>query len=128
LIDTRNGIIPGKVMKVSPDDSTGEVTVDLSFEGALPQAARAGLNVDGVIEIERLDDVLSVGRPATGNAGGISSLFKLEADGATATRVQVKFGKSSVNTIEIIEGLTVGDKVIVSDMSAYDGVNTIRLN
>jgi HlyD family secretion protein len=127
-VDTRQGVIPGKVINVSPDDSSGMIAVDLSLEGDLPQSARAGLSVDGMIEIERLNDVLYVGRPASGKAGGISSLFKIEEGSTTATRVQVKFGKSSVQTVEIIEGLKVGDKVIISDMSAYEGVNTIRLN
>lgn len=127
-VDTREGIIPGRVIKVSPDDSSGLTAVNLSLEGDLPQSAKAGLSVDGVIEIERLDDVLYVGRPATGRADSTASLFKLEAGGTTATRVQVKFGKSSVNAVEIIEGLKVGDEVIISDMSAYAGVNAIRLN
>jgi beta-lactamase regulating signal transducer with metallopeptidase domain len=127
FIDTRNGIVSGKVMNVSSDGSSGSIAVDLSLEGALPQGARAGLNVDGVIEIDRLNDVLSVRRPANGQAGGVSSLFKLDEGGATATRVPVKFGKSSVDVIEILEGLKVGDTVIISDMSRYEGVNTIRL-
>ena len=127
-VDTRQGVIPGKVIHISSDDSSGSIAVNLSLEGDVPQSAGAGLNVDSTIEIERLDDVLFVGRPANGQAGGISSLFRLEEGGTTATRVQVRFGKSSVNTIEIIEGLNVGDKVIISDMSAHEGVNTIRLN
>ena len=127
-VDTRQGVIPSKVIHISSDDSSGSIAVNLSLEGDVPQSAGAGLNVDGTIEIERLDDVLFVGRPANGQAGGISSLFRLDEGGTTATRVQVRFGKSSVNTIEIIEGLNVGDKVIISDMSAHEGVNTIRLN
>ena len=104
------------------------IAVDLSLEGDLPQSARAGLTVDGTIDVDRIEDVLYVGRPAKGQAGGVSSLFKLEECGTTATRVQVKFGKSSVVSIEIIEGLKVGDKVITSDVSPYEGVNKIRLN
>ena len=127
-IDTRQGVIPGKVIRVSPDDSSGLIAVDLSLEGDLPQSARAGLTVDGTIDVDRGEDVLYVGRPAKGQASGVSSLFKLEEGGTTATRVQVKFGKSSVVSIEIIEGLRVGDKVITSDMSPYEGVNKIRLN
>ncbi len=127
-IDTRNGIISGKVINVGSDDSSGVIAVDVSLEGDLPQGAIAGLNVDGVIEIDRLDDVLYVQRPAFGHEGGLYSLFKLEEGGATATRVPVKFGKAAVTVIEILEGLNVGDKVIISDMSGYAGVNTIRLN
>jgi beta-lactamase regulating signal transducer with metallopeptidase domain len=127
-IDTRQGIISGKVINVSPEDTSGVVAVDISLEGALPQSAKAGLDVDGVIEIDRLDDVLYVQRPASGNEGGVSSFFKLEEGGATATRVPVKFGKAGVTVIEIQEGLNVGDKVIISDMEGYASVNTIRLN
>lgn len=127
-IDTRNGIVAGKVINVSSDVSGGEIAVDISLEGALPQGAIAGLNVDGVIEIDRLDDVLYLQRPAFGHAGGVYSLFKLEGGGATATRVPVKFGKAAVTVIEILDGLKVGDKVIISDMSGYAGVNTIKLN
>ena len=126
-IDTRNGIVYGKVFRITLDDPKKVATVDLSLEGELPQGVVANLNVDGTIEIERLDDVLSVGRPANGRAGSISSLFKVDEGGATATRVQVKFGKSSHNGIEIIEGLKDGDHVIISNMSGYAGVDTIRL-
>jgi beta-lactamase regulating signal transducer with metallopeptidase domain len=127
-VDTRQRIFPGKVINVSSDDSSGGIAVDISLEGELPQSARAGLSVDGVIEIERLDEVLYLQRPAFVPEGGVSSLFKLEAGGATATRVPVKFGKGAVTVIEILEGLNLGDKVIISDMSRYEGVNTIRLN
>jgi beta-lactamase regulating signal transducer with metallopeptidase domain len=127
-IDTRQGIISGKVINVGSDDSNGVIPVDVSLEGDLPQSAKAGLNVDGVIEIERLDDVLYLQRPEFGREGGVSTLFKLEEGGATASRVSVKFGKAGVTVVEILEGLNVGDKVIISDMSGYGGVNTIRLN
>jgi beta-lactamase regulating signal transducer with metallopeptidase domain len=127
-IDTRQGIISGKVINVGSEGSDGVIPVDISLEGDLPQSARAGLNVDGVIEVERLDDVLYLQRPDFGREGGVSSLFKLEEGGATATRVPVKFGKVAPTVIEILEGLNVGDKVIISDMSGYSGVNTIRLN
>jgi HlyD family secretion protein len=126
--DTRQGVISGKVINVSPDDSSGEIAVDISLEGDLPQSAKAGLSVDGVIEIGRLDNVLYLQRPAFGHEGGVYSLFKLEEGGATATRVPVKFGRAAVTVIEILEGLNVGDKVIITDMSGYAGVNTIRLN
>jgi hypothetical protein len=126
-IDTRNGIVSGKVINVGSDGSDEVIPIDISLEDALPQGAIAGLNVDGVIEIDRLDDVLYLQRPPSGRQGGVSSLFKLEEGGATATRVPVKFGKAAVTVIEILEGLSVGDKVIISDMSGYAGVNTIRL-
>jgi beta-lactamase regulating signal transducer with metallopeptidase domain len=127
-IDTRQGLISGKVIKVGSDDSDGVIAVDISLEGDLPQSAKAGVNVDGVIEIERLDDVLYLQRPSSGPENSVYSLFKLEEGGATATRVPVKFGKGAVTVIQILDGLNVGDKVIISDMSGYAGVNTIRLN
>jgi HlyD family secretion protein len=127
-IDTRNGIIPGSVMRVDPAVQNGTVTVDVKLEGALPKGARPDLSVDGTIEIERLRDVLYVGRPAFGQPNSTVGIFKLEAGGKEATRVQVKLGRSSVNTIEILSGLQVGDQVILSDMSAWDAFNRIRLN
>jgi HlyD family secretion protein len=127
-IDTHHDVIPGRVINVGSDNSGGVITVDISLAGDLPQSARAGLEVEGVIEIERLYDVLYVQRPAIGEEGSVSSLFKIEEGGATATRVPVRLGKSSIATIEIVDGLNAGDKVIVSDMPGYGGVNTIRLN
>lgn len=127
-IDTRNGIIPGSVMRVDPAVQNGTVTVDVKLEGALPKGARPDLSVDGTIEIERLRDVLYVGRPAFGQPNSTVGIFKLEAGGKEATRVQVKLGRSSVNTVEILSGLQVGDQVILSDMSAWDAFNRIRLN
>ncbi|HEY6402515.1 MAG TPA: hypothetical protein VI479_13960, partial [Blastocatellia bacterium] len=127
-IETRNGAVSGKVINVGSDGSDKVIPVDISLEGALPQGAIAGLDVDGVIEIDRLDDVLYLQRSASGHTGVVSSLFKLEEGGATATRVPVKFGKAAIAVIEILEGLKVGDKVIISDMSGYAGVNTIKLN
>jgi len=127
-IDTRNGIIPGSVMRVDPAVQNGTVTVDVKLEGALPKGARPDLSVDGTIEIERLRDVLYVGRPAFGQPNSTVGIFKLEAGGKEAARVQVKLGRSSVNTIEILSGLQVGDQVILSDMSAWDAFNRIRLN
>ena len=128
-IHTRqDNVISCKVVRVGSDNSSGGIAVDLSLEGELPQVAKAGSEVDGIIEIGRLDDVICMGRPARGQAGTVSSIFKIDDDGATATRVWVKYGRGSVNAIEVIEGLKVGDRVILSDMSAFDGVNKIKLN
>jgi beta-lactamase regulating signal transducer with metallopeptidase domain len=127
-IDTSKGSVSGKVINIGSDNSDGVIPVDVSLEGALPQGLVADMDVDGVIEIDRLNDVLYIQRPAFGHDDGVSSLFKLEEGAATATRVSVKFGKSGVTVVEILEGLKVGDKVIISDMPGYAGVNTIRLN
>lgn len=127
-IDTRNGIIPGRVVRIDPAVVNGTVTVDIALEGALPQGARPDLAVDGTIELERLTDVLYVGRPVFGQPNSLVGLFKLQEDGTTAARVQVKLGRSSVNTIEILEGLKVGDQVLLSDMSAWDAYDRLRLN
>ena len=127
-IDTRNGIIYGRVSRIDPAVQNGTVTVDAKLEGELPQGARPDLSVDGTIEIEKLTDVLFVGRPTFGQPNSQVGLFRLERDGSTAIRVQVKLGRSSVNTIEILEGLRVGDQVILSDMSAWDAYDRIRLN
>jgi HlyD family secretion protein len=127
-IDTRNGIIDGHVSRIDPAAVNGTVTVDVKLEGALPPGARPDLSVDGTIEIEKLNDVLYVGRPTFGQPNSQISLFKLDPDGKGATRVQVKLGRSSVNTIEILDGLRVGDQVILSDMSAWDAHDRIRLN
>ncbi|HEX8140388.1 MAG TPA: efflux RND transporter periplasmic adaptor subunit [Pyrinomonadaceae bacterium] len=127
-IDTRNGVIPGHVMRIDPAAVQGTVTVDVALDGELPQGARPALSVDGTIELERLTDVVYVGRPAFGQSQSTVGMFKLEPDGKTAVRVQVKLGRSSVNTVEIIEGLQPGDQVILSDTSAWDNYNRIRLN
>ncbi len=127
-VDTRNGIIPGTVMRIDPAAINGTVTVDVKLQGELPQGARPDLSVDGVIELERLADVVYVGRPVFGQPNSQITLFKLEPDGKGADRVPVKLGRTSVNTIEITDGLKVGDQVILSDMSAWDAQNRIRLN
>jgi HlyD family secretion protein len=127
-VDTRNGVIEGHVSRIDPAAVNGTVTVDVKLEGALPPGARPDLSVDGTIEIERLTDVLYVGRPTFGQPNSQISLFKLEPDGKGAVRVQVKLGRSSVNTIEIVDGLRIGDQVILSDMSAWDAHDRIRLN
>ena len=127
-IDTRNGIVEGRVMRIDPAVQDGTVTVDVELVGELPRGARPDLSVDGTIEIERLENVLYVGRPAYGQSGTTVSLFRLEEDGVTAERVDVTLGKSSVNTIEIVSGLGEGDQVILSDTSAWDDYRKIRLN
>jgi HlyD family secretion protein len=126
-IDTRNGLIEGRVSRIDPAVVNGTVTVDVRLEGELPPGARPDLSVDGSIEIERLNDVVYVGRPVLGQPNSTISLFRLEPDGREAVRVPVKLGRTSVSTIEIIEGLKVGDQVLLSDMSAMDGHNRIRL-
>jgi HlyD family secretion protein len=126
-IDTRNGVIDGRVSRIDPAVVNGTVTVDVRLEGELPSGARPDLSVDGSIEIERLNDVLYVGRPVLGQPNSTISLFRMEQDGREAVRVPVKLGRTSVSTIEIIEGLKVGDQVLLSDMSAMDGHNRIRL-
>ncbi len=127
-IDTRNGIIPGRVVRIDPSVQNGTRTVDVALEGDLPKGAVPDLSVDGTIVLESLDDVVYVGRPVQGQPDSQVGLFKLDADGKTATRVTVKLGRSSVSTIEIREGLKPGDQVILSDMSAQDGYDRIRLN
>ncbi len=127
-IDTRNGIIPGRVSRIDPAAKEGTVVVDVRLEGPLPAGARPDLSVDGTIEIEKLADVVYVERPAFGQPNSTVSMFKYDQDGKGATRVQVKMGKASVNTIEVLEGLRVGDKVILSDMSAWDSHDRVRLN
>lgn len=125
-IDTRNGIVKGKVSRMDPASSGGTVGVDVILEGELPSGARPDLSVDGTIQLERLDNVIYVGRPAFGQENSSVGLFKLNADGE-ATRTTVKLGRSSVNQIEIIEGLQPGDQVILSDMSAQDSYDRIRI-
>jgi HlyD family secretion protein len=127
-IDTRNGIVPGHVMRVAPSSTDGTVTVDVAFDGKLPEGARPNLSVDGTIEIERLDNVLYVGRPSFGQPNSKVELFKLTDGGKDAVRVPVELGRMSVSTVEIVKGLQTGDQVILSDTSAQDGYNKIRLN
>lgn len=126
-IDTRNGVIDGSVMRIDPAVENGAVSVDVMLEGELPRGARPDLSVDGTIEVERLDDVLYVGRPAYGQAESTVGLFKLLPNGDEALRVPVRLGRSSVNTIEVVEGLEEGDVVILSDLSAYDDDDRIRV-
>jgi HlyD family secretion protein len=126
-IDTHNGIISGTVMRVDPAVQNGTVTVDVKLTGELPRGARPDLSVDGTIDLERLDNVLYVGRPAFGQENSTIGLFKLEADGKEAVRVPVKVGRESVNSIQIFEGLHEGDTVVLSDMSRWDKTDRIRL-
>jgi HlyD family secretion protein len=126
-IDTRNGIIEGKVLRVDPAVQNGTVQVDVDLEGKLPPGARPDLSVDGTVEIERLPDVLYVGRPAFGQSDSEVRLFKLDQGGDVASRVPVELGKSSVNLIQIVKGLNVGDRVILSDTSAFDQHDRVRL-
>jgi HlyD family secretion protein len=127
-VDTHNGVIDGKVMRIDLAVVNGTVTVDVELAGALPQGARPDLSVDGTIDLDRMADVLYVGRPAFGNENSTISLFKLGPDGKTAVRVPVKVGRASVNSIQVIEGLQAGDTVILSDMSRWDNTDKIRLN
>lgn len=126
-VDTHNGVIPGHVTRIDPSSQAGTVTVDVSLDGPLPQGARPDLSVEGTIELERLADVLYVGRPVHGEANSTVGLFKLVEDGSEALRAQVKLGRTSVNTVEIVQGLQVGDTVILSDMSAWDNFDRVRL-
>jgi multidrug efflux pump subunit AcrA (membrane-fusion protein) len=126
-IDTHNGIIPGHVIRIDPAVLNGTRTVDVALDGSLPPGAVKGLSVDGTIDLEHLHDVLYVGRPALGNENSTISLFKESPDHKTAERVQVKVGKASVNSIQVLDGLKEGDTVILSDMSRYDNVDRIRL-
>jgi HlyD family secretion protein len=127
-IDTRNGIIPGRVTRIDPSATNGTVGVDVTLLAPLPQGARPELSVDGTIEIMRLADVVYVDRPVSGEPGATIGLFKMDSDGRGAQRVNVKLGRASVNTIEVLDGLRVGDRVILSDMSQYESYSRIRLN
>jgi HlyD family secretion protein len=128
VIDTRNGVVKGHVKRVDPAVEQGTVTVDVAFDEELPKGARPDLSVDGTIELERLDNVVFVGRPAFGQENNTVGMFKLVPGSNEATRTPVKLGKSSVNTIEILSGLNPGDQVILSDTSAWDSHERIRLN
>ena len=126
-IDTRNGVIPGHVTRIDPAVNEGTVSVDVGLDGALPSGARPDLTVDGTIELERLANVLHVGRPAQGQGDSQVGLFRLEPVGKIATRVKVRLGRASVSSIEVVDGLKEGDQVILSDTSAWDAFDRIRL-
>jgi multidrug efflux pump subunit AcrA (membrane-fusion protein) len=126
-VDTHNGVIAGAVMRVDPAVQNGTVTVDVKLTGELPKGARPDLSVDGTIDLERMDNILYVGRPAFGQENSTISLFKLSPEGQGALRVPVKVGRASVNSIQVIEGLHEGDTVILSDMSRWDNTDRVRL-
>jgi hypothetical protein len=126
-IDTRNGIVKGRVIRMDPQSTSGTVAVDVALEGELPAGARPELSVDGTIELERLPDVLHVGRPGYGQPNSTIGMFKVVDGGRYAVRVSVQVGRSSVNTMEVIQGLDRGDVVILSDMSRWDSADRVRL-
>jgi HlyD family secretion protein len=128
VVDTRNGVVDARVVRVDPAVQNGTVTVDLTLLGELPKGARPDLTVDGTIELERLENALHVGRPAMGQPQSTVGLFRLVKGTGEAVRVRVRLGQASVSTIEVLEGLEVGDEVILSDTSAWDATDRIRLN
>jgi HlyD family secretion protein len=127
-VDTRNGVVQGRVARIDPAVQNGTVTVDIALAGELPRGARPDLSVDGTIELERLDNVLHVGRPSFGQEGSTIGLFRVEEGGRSAVRVPVTLGRMSAASVEVVGGLAEGDQVILSDMSAWDGVDRVRLN
>lgn len=127
-VDLHPAIVKGRVMRVDPTSQNATVEVEVALEGEMPQGARSDLSVDGTIEIDRLPDVLFVQRPGNSQPDQTVGLFKLEPDGKTAVRTNVKFGKASVNLIEVVAGLQIGDKILISDMGTYDNVNRVRIN
>jgi HlyD family secretion protein len=126
-VDTRVGIVKGHVMRIDPSVQNGTRTVDVSLEGDLPKGAVPDLSVDGTIELQRLNDVVFMGRPAFGQDQSTVGIFKMNGTGNEASRVQVQLGRTSVNTVEVVSGLQPGDKVILSDMSAWDAYDRVRL-
>jgi HlyD family secretion protein len=128
VVDTRNGVVEGRVVRVDPAVQNGTVTVDIALVGELPRGARPDLTVDGTIELERIPDAVYVGRPAMGQPQSTVGLFRVVAGTTEALRVKVKLGSASVSTIQVLEGLEVGDEVILSDTSAWDSADRIRLN
>lgn len=127
VVDTRNGVVDGRVSRIDPAVVEGTVAVDVELVGDLPKGARPDLSIEGRIEIDHLEDVLYVDRPATAREDAVVELFRIEPDGATATRTRVRLGKPSVNAVEIVEGLQAGDRVILSDMSKWESVDRVRL-
>ena len=127
VIDTRNGLVHGRVSRIDPSSSGGMVTVDVALTEALPKGARPDLSIDGTIEIERLGQVLHVGRPTYGQANTTIGLFRLAPNGNDAERVQVTLGRTSANAVEIVSGLNAGDVIILSDMTRFDAVDRVRV-
>jgi multidrug efflux pump subunit AcrA (membrane-fusion protein) len=127
VVDTRNGLVKGKVVRIDPGVQNGTVAVDIALEGALPRGARPDLGVDGTIEIERIASVLSLGRPAEGGSEGLVRLYRLEPDGRSAVRVPVTLGRASFDAVEIVAGLREGDRVILSEMSRFSHVDRVKL-
>ena len=127
-VDTRNGVVDGRVSRIDPAVQNGTVTVDVRLEGPLPPGARPDLSVDGTVELERLTDVLYVGRPVSGQPNSSTTLFRVDPATGEANRVQVRLGRASVNSVEVVSGLRPGDQVILSDMSAQDAYDRVKLN
>ena len=127
-VDTRNGVIPGHVIRIDPSVQQGTVTVDVALDGELPRGARPDLTVDGTIELERLENVIYVGRPVFGQEQSVVILFKLDPDSDDAVRTRVSLGRASVSFIEVLDGLQPGDQVVLSDMSQWDSFDRVRLN
>lgn len=127
LVDTRNGVVEGVVSRVDPAVRDGTVAVDIRLEGELPRGARPDLSVDGTIELDKIQDTLHVGRPAYGQPGSTVGLFRITSDGETAMRVPVELGRASVNRIEVLDGLAEGDEIVLSDTSAWDTWDQVRL-
>lgn len=126
-IDTRSGVVDGRVVRIDPSVQGGTVTVDVALEGELPRGARPDLSVDGTIEVDRLAEAVHVGRPAYAQPEGAATLWKVVEDGAAAVRVRVRLGRASVNAVEVTDGLRPGDEVILSDLSRWDGVDRLRI-
>ncbi|HYW10409.1 MAG TPA: HlyD family efflux transporter periplasmic adaptor subunit, partial [Longimicrobium sp.] len=126
-IDTRSGIVAGRVVRIDPAVQGGAVSVDVALEGALPRGARPDLSVDGTIELDRLPSVLHMGRPAYAQSEGNASLWKLVEGGTAAVRVPVRLGRASVNTVEVVSGLAAGDQVILSDLSRWENVDRLNI-
>ena len=127
-VDTRNGVIPGHVIRIDPSVQQGTVTVDVALDGELPRGARPDLTVDGTIELERLENVIYVGRPVFGQEQSVVILFKLDPDSDDAVRTRVSLGRASVSFIEVLDGLQPGAQVVLSDMSQWDAFDRVRLN
>jgi HlyD family secretion protein len=126
-VDTRNGVVEGSVLRIAPSASQGTVKVEVTLPDTLPKGARPDLTVEGTVELERLGDVLSVGRPAGAQPNSAVSLFRLLPGSDEAVRVPVQLGRGSVNAIEVVQGLTEGDQVVLSDMTAWDAVDRVRV-